>query len=271
MNLSFRPAYPTPAHENAAQAILHYFRSIPGVAAVLLVNSCARGKATADSCLDMVVLVEPETFKAQGANLETAWQAHHARQPVFAELESVGRYSEVHLDIVDGNYQPKPRETTGGPDTFEIEIGNHIAYSAPLWERGPYFAELKERWLPYYDEQLRVERLATVRWYCLNNLDHIPLYAARGLLFQAYDRLYHSFQEFLQALFIARRTYPIAYDKWIRDQIEGLLDLPDLYAELPAILTMDNLESQELVSRAGRLGQLLESYAPAASTARSGR
>lgn len=29
----------------------------------------------------------------------------------------------------------------------------------------------------------------------------------------------------MQALFIARRTYPIAYDKWIREQVVDILGL----------------------------------------------
>lgn len=56
-----------------------------------------------------------------------------------------------------------------------------------------------------------------VRHYCLNNLNHIPLYVNRGLYFQAFDRPYNAIREFIQALFIGYQTYPIAYAKWIRD------------------------------------------------------
>ena len=56
-----------------------------------------------------------------------------------------------------------------------------------------------------------------VRRYCLNNLNHIPLYVNRASYFQAFDRPYNAIQEFLQALFIAYQTYPIAYAKWIRE------------------------------------------------------
>ena len=63
------------------------------------------------------------------------------------------------------------------------------------------------------------------------NLERVKAGVARSLYFHAFDKLYHAFQEFLQALFIARRVYPIAYDKWIREQVVGWLRLPDLYAE----------------------------------------
>jgi hypothetical protein len=72
--------------------------------------------------------------------------------------------------------------------------------------------------------------------------------------------LYHAFQEFLQALFIAHRTYPIAYDKWIREQVEDILGLPELYRELPALFEYRRFESDELLEKAKRLERLLAEY-----------
>ncbi len=57
----------------------------------------------------------------------------------------------------------------------------------------------------------------------------------RGLYFQAFDRLYNAHQEFLQALFISRRTYPIVYNKWIHEQIVDILHLPELYESIKFI------------------------------------
>jgi len=55
-----------------------------------------------------------------------------------------------------------------------------------------------------------------------------PFLLNRGLYFHAFDRLYKAFQEFLQALFVARRIYPLAYNKWIREQVADWLALPDV-------------------------------------------
>lgn len=121
---------------------------------------------------------------------------------------------------------------------------------------------LKQRWLPYYDEVLRRQRLAMVRHYCLNNLHHIPLYVERGLYFQAFDRLYNAYQEFLQALFISRRTYPIAYNKWIHEQVVELLALPELYSQLVHLLEIKDFASTELATKAQEVKRLLEAYAP---------
>jgi hypothetical protein len=164
----------------------------------------------------------------------------------------------VDLDFVDGCFVPKTRGWTSGPDEFELEIGNSLVYSVLLWERGDRFERLKARWLPYYDEKLRGERLAAVRQFCLNDLDHVPLYVDRGLYFQAFDRLYNAFQEFLQALFISRRTYPIAYDKWIREQIEEILGMPELYRQLPKLFEIKHFKSQEIALKARELNRLFE-------------
>lgn len=94
------------------------------------------------------------------------------------------------------------------------------------------------------------------------NLDHIPLYIKRGLHFQCFHRFCDAFREFLQALFIARRTYPIAYDKWIQEQIVEILELPDLYNQLLHLFEIRNFESREILDKARILRDLLDEYAP---------
>ena len=66
----------------------------------------------------------------------------------------------VHPDFIDGVFTPQERNEGGGPDSFELEIGNFLAYSVPLWQGSKYYAHLKEKWLPYYDEELRPAKAA---------------------------------------------------------------------------------------------------------------
>jgi hypothetical protein len=141
-----------------------------------------------------------------------------------------------------------------------VEIGNRVAYGVPLQSVGRHFQHLQSTWLPFYGDGLRLERLTMVRRACAYDLDHVPFYVRRGLHFQAFDRLYKAFQEFLQALFIARRTYPLAYNKWIREQVEGWLGLPELYRELPKILSVRDIESDQLVGKANDLCRLMERW-----------
>lgn len=252
--------YPTAEHEQAAQAITEFFSTRPEVEAVILMGSCARGKASGDSCLDILVLVPPQVLVTARAGLEQSWSDFYAGAEVFRTLRGVGRYSHVDLEFIAGRFVPQERDWTSGPDEFELEIGNTLVYSVALWEGSDYLARLKTQWLPYYGETLRRERLAQVLRYCRNNLDHIPLYVDRGLYFQSFHRLYDAFREFLQALFISRCTYPIAYDKWIREQIEEILGLPELYPQLPKLLEIQHLESPEIARKAEDLAGLLQRY-----------
>ena len=228
--------FPTPQHADAAGGVCTFFSERPDVEAVLLVGSTARGKASRDSCLDIAVLLRPSVLAAHRHDLTGSWAEFYQSSEIFSELSAAGAYAHVDLDFIDGRFAPGPHTWTSGPDEFELEIGNHLVYSVPLWQHGDYLAELKARWLPYYGDDLRRERLAAARAFCINNLDHIPLFVERGLYFQSFHRLYDAFREFLQALFITRRTYPIAYNKWIREQVEDILGLAGSVSPTPSAL-----------------------------------
>lgn len=258
--MQISPAYPTIEHQQASEAIINFFSTSSDVEAVVLTGSCARGKAARDSCLDLLVLAPPEVLATKRAALEQRWNNFYETDDAFEALHRVGEYSHVDLHFIDGCFVPQPRRWTSGPDEFELEIGNTLVYSVSLWQRGDYLEHLRAKWLPYYDEALRRERLTMVCRYCLNNLNHISLNVGRGLYFQALHRLYDAFREFLQALFISRRTYPIAYNKWVREQIEEILGMPELYRKLPSLFEFQSFESRELAHKAKELERLLKNY-----------
>jgi hypothetical protein len=261
--MQLKPAYPTPEHQAAAQVITDHFTSNFQIDAVLLVNSCARGKATRDSCLDIVTLARPGAGRSTFRELETGWTEFERSSQAIQDLYKAGKYSVVHPDFIDGNFIPGEQDEAGGPDDFEVQVGNFLAYSVPLWQGSDYYDQLKRQWLPYYDDELRRKRLERVRWFCLNNLHHIPPYIERKLYFQSFDRLYNAYQEFLQALFIARRVYPIAYNKWIHEQIVEILGLPELYEQLSHLFEIRSFESTEIADKARQVETLLDHYAPA--------
>jgi hypothetical protein len=251
------PRFPSPAHERAVEATTAFLAAIPAVDAVLLTGSAARRSDAND--LDITALV-PEGTPAD--EVVRPWAPFEAASPELAEVAAAGPFGGIDLNVIDGVFAPTERGWTSGPDNFELDVGNEVAYSVVLWERSDRVQRLRERWLPYLDDELRASRLAAARKYCVNDLEHIPLMIARDEPFQAFHRLYHAFQEFLQALFIARRRYPISYDKWIREQVEELLGLPDLYAELPALVGVAGLDQATTQRNAHRLRDLLETWAP---------
>jgi predicted nucleotidyltransferase len=255
--MMFKPSFPTKLHQDTAELVRDHFLSMPAIDTVLVVNSCARGQAVAESDLDFAILATPGTTPAEIKNMESSWQSYVQTQPTFLKYKQSNPFAHLHLDIIDGNYTPVNIEKGEPIDYFEVEIGNQLCYSAPMDNEGPYFKELQNKWLPYYNEELRLQRLTASRNACEYDLDHIPFFIKRELYFQAFDILCKAFQEYLQTLFIANKIYPIAYNKWIKEQIVKWLNRPDLYPKLPPILSVSDIESNETMKKANMLRELL--------------
>src|SRR4030095_3215536 len=125
---------------------------------------------------------------------------------------------------------------------------------------GEYFLELQSKWLPFYNDELQQQRLKASIIACEYDLGHIPLFVKRELYFQAFDILCKAFQEYLRTLFIANKVYPIAYNKWIKEQIVKWLNRPDIYPKLPPVLSVSNIESNEINDKAILLRELLHEH-----------
>lgn len=257
MNLSL---YPTRQHEEAAQYATDFFSKQEYVDAVLLTCSCARGKAVPGSCVDISVLLRSHTDHATCEKLASTWLKCSENSPVLAALATHGKYAHVDLDITVGDFRESYHGWCSGPDDFELEIGNLLQYSVPLYENGTRLSELCKAWLPYYSSELRDRRLRMVGKYFLNNIDHVAPYVERQLYFQAFRRLYNAAGEFLQALFIARYKYPIAYEKWIKEQLVEILEFPDLYPRFVDLLSIKDFESSKMKEKADSLLHMYNEY-----------
>ena len=246
--------YPTPVHARAAGESLVFLRGLTGVDAVLLVNSCARGQGLPTSDLDLAVLV---ASPAEKARLEGEWAAFYGAQEAFRQLEGLSRFACIHVDFFDGAFRPAPWDDGGGPDAFELETGNWIAHSRPLFERDGRMSVLRKAWLPYYPEEVRASRLEMVTAACRLDLARTRHCVGRRQHFQAFENLYKALREFLQGLFIRERIYPLSYTKWLREQLERLPGGQALYARLPAVLEIGDLCGSDLEARAGLLEALV--------------
>src|SRR4030042_4125698 len=139
--------YPTEAHKNACVAVVDFFSQEAIVRSVVLTCSCARGKATKDSCLDISIITDHKADLKQINGLQRRWGKYYHDEPVFDRLKSTGKYSTVDLEITSGIIIENPDEHnwTSGPDTFELAIGNLYVYSVPLYGDS-YWASLKSSW-----------------------------------------------------------------------------------------------------------------------------
>ena len=120
--MRLEPAYPTPEHQESAEAITKYFASNYKIDAVLLVNSCARGKATRDSCLDIIMLAKPDVARSSLKDLEAGWEQFEKSSEITQNLYKVGKYSVVHPDFINGVFTPREQDEAAGPDDFEVEV-----------------------------------------------------------------------------------------------------------------------------------------------------
>ena len=246
--------FPTNDHAVVAQIVADYSVSVKDMDTVLVVNSCARGQAVPESDLDMTILVNGPIDEVE---LENEWQEYAQTNKVIKAFRERSPFSAVHLDFFNGTFEASEWDDGGGPDDYEIEIGNRIAYATPLQVAGSRFQELQSRWLPYYEEPQRQARLAMVLAACHHDLDCVPFFVDRELKLQAFDRLHKAFEEFLQGLFIAEQTYPIAYNKWLEYQLT-MIGKPDLYEPLLSVLSVSDLRTTDLRNNVRILVELLD-------------
>lgn len=240
----------TPTHQRAYDLVHKLLHADERVLALTLTGSAARNEGSFDSDLDFDIFFGEG---APAAEIMARVEGMLSREVYAQQGQEVGQFFGIDLHAAPTGIIPQERGWTDGPDNFELEIGNTFVYSRLVFERENYFAEAKARYMPYYEESLRQERLRQTLKFCINNIEHIEPYVNRGLHFQAFRRLYDATREFLQALFIAKRVYPIAYDKWVKKQLVEILNMPDLYQQFVALYQIRDLESNELIEKGKQL------------------
>jgi len=260
------PAFPTTRHERACESVIDHLASDRRISALLLTCSCARGQASPQSCVDMTVLVRPEHHRQFVAETWPLIEQFILEDGACQALQASVPFDGIDIGLSSGQFRPGPHGYATGPDGYEVEIGNTLAWVHPLLRRGSYLAELQSRYLPYYDDGLAQRRLETALAFAHNNLDHVMATARRGLYIQAHKRLVNTVYEFLQALFISRRIYPITYDKWVREQLVDILQEPALYDLVMETLAIPALNERAFGQRVDALRQALESLTRTANT-----
>jgi hypothetical protein len=172
-------------------------------------------------------------------------------------------FGDVRVDIgfTDGNFKPcRENSFDITRDDFETTIGNLFAYSVSLHQKGRRYQRLKQKYLPFYDDNLRKARLAGIAEEFDFKIWKTKWLAERGEYFAALDALLEAQHIFLQHLFIQQRKYPIDYVKWLKEQCSEILAMPNLYKELTSIVNGIELTKSLIINKSNLLEKLFEKY-----------
>src|SRR6266705_409965 len=116
--------FPTELHREVAELAGDFFSAHAQVDTLLVVNSCARGRAVTGSDLDLAVLITPTAASQKVQSLETMWQEFSVTHPLIRQFRNTGRFTQLLVDVFDHRIILTVWYDGVGPDNFEVEIGN---------------------------------------------------------------------------------------------------------------------------------------------------
>ena len=244
-----------------------YFKTYPGVQAIILTGSLARGKAVEGSCVDLFIFVGERQFENLVTSLRERARAYSSLGGRICfyegELEGGILFGDVRVDIcfTDGKLDPRsenPFDITR--DEFETTIGNLFVYSVMLYEKGDHYQKLKQKYLPYYNDELREIRLVGTSEEFAYKIWKTKWLAERNEYLSSFEALLEAQRIFLQHLFIKKGRYPIDYSKWIGEQCSRILQMPGLYQEIASIINGIELTEKTLTKKADALEKLFVQY-----------
>ena len=248
------------------QKTIKYFEGLPGVFAIVLTGSLARGRAVEGSCIDLSVFIEKKRFERLAAGLRARVKAYSRLGGevcyFHGEIEGGVEFGDVRVDVnfTDGKFRRGHMSFDVVRDELETTIGNLLVYCVPLFEKGDRYQLLRSRYLPFYNDALRKERLDGTNEEFSYKSWKTRWLASRGEYFAALETLLETHGIFLQHLFVKERKYPIDYVKWLKEQCETILGMPELYPKLTAVVEGIKLNEKGIINKAAMLEQLMQQY-----------
>ncbi len=249
-------ALPTPRHAALLAALGDLFAADPDVSAILLGGSLARGRGGPASDVDLLLLVPAarlSAFAARARDYAAVGATEVEPEPDGVTLDFGGL--PAHVWWTDGEVAPR----ASGPvldDPFELEVAALYVNARPLLDRDGLRGRLGARYLPFYDDALRGQRLSRLAAEFATHCAAVEALAERGLGFAAIDRLLTAFRAFVLGLFLANRRYPLDLMKHLEEQVGDGLGRPDLLPAMRGALSLRALHPAALTERAHRLCRL---------------
>jgi len=258
--------FPNERYRDVLEKMAKYFEALPGVFAVILTGSLARGKAVEGSCIDLSVFIEKKQFERLAAGLRARVKAYSRLGGevcyFHGEIEGGVEFGDVRVDVnfTDGKFRSGHMSFDVVRDELETTIGNLLVYCVPLFEKGDKYQLLRSRYLPFYNDALRKERLDGTNEELSYKSWKTRWLASRGEYLAALETLLETHGIFLQHLFVKERKYPIDYVKWLKEQCETILGMPELYPKLTAVVEGIKLNEKGIINKAAMLEQLMQQY-----------
>jgi predicted nucleotidyltransferase len=260
--------YPSDEYEEILTRIAKYFQEYCGVYAIVLTGSLARGKAVKGSCIDLFIFLEKAQLKALTSSTRSRAYAYSrlGGQVCYYqnELEGGIEFGKIRVDVGFTGDKFAPSHSNSFDitrDEFETTIGNLFVYSILLYEKGQKYRRIRQKYLPFYDDELRRTRLAGTSEEFRYKTWKTQWLAKRGEYFAAVDSLLEAYRIFLQHLFIKERKYPIDYVKWIKEQCSQILQMPNLYQELASVINGIELKQKTILGKSLLLEKIFNEYA----------
>jgi predicted nucleotidyltransferase len=262
-----RIKFPSTGYEKPLTDLVKYFKGYPGVYAIVLIGSLARGKAIRGSCIDLYVFLDEENFKALASNIKSRAKAYSRLNGQICyyenDIEGGIKFGDVRVDLgfTDGKFKPcRENSFDVTRDEFETTIGNLLIYSMVLHQKGGHYEQLKQKYLPFYHEGLRRARLEKTEEEFGYKIWKTRWLAKRGEYLAALYALLEAHRIFLQHLFIKERKYPIDYTKWLKEQCSTILRDPRLYRRLLWVISGIEMTEKGIREKSNSLENLFGEY-----------
>jgi predicted nucleotidyltransferase len=193
----------------ALTGLVKYFRRYSGVYAIVLTGSLARGKAVKGSCIDLFVFLHTKHLKLLASTINSRIEVYSRLNGQICyyegKIEGGIEFEDVRVDLgfTDGNFSCNHEYSFDiTRDNFETTVGNLLVHSILLYQKGKQFQQLKQKYLPFYDNVLREIRLEGTAKEFEYKIWKTRWLAERGEYFAALDSLLEAQQILLQHLFI---------------------------------------------------------------------
>jgi len=258
--------FPNENYRRTLEKMVDYFRVFPGVFAVVLTGSLVRGKAVEGSCIDLCVFLHKEDYERLASGVKARAKAYSRMGGEVcyytSEVEGGVEFGDVRVDMqfTDGKFQRGHMSFDIVRDEFETTIGNLLVHCMPFFQKGNRYQHLGARYLPFYDDAIRKERLDGTSEEFNYKAWKAHWLASRGEYFSALETLLETERIFLQHLFIKERKYPIDYAKWLKEQCETILCMPELYRKLTGVVEGIKLSKRGIIKKTSMLERMMQQY-----------